>query len=68
MALDLMLVLTNGERRIITLPGHTGSVANALGRLDDWIETRDGNWVQKSFVVEVHLTERKVEETPETSR
>jgi len=28
-------------------------MTNALSRLDDWIETADGGWVQKSHVVEV---------------
>ena len=47
------MVLVNGERRHVALPGHTGSIANVLARLDDWIETEDGGWVQKSFIVEV---------------
>jgi hypothetical protein len=49
----LELVLINGERRRVALPSHTGVVANALDRLDTWIETDDGSWVQKSHVVEV---------------
>ncbi len=53
MALVLELLLVNGERRTVALPDHTGSLANALGRLDDWIQTEDGGWVQKSFIVEV---------------
>ena len=56
MAVDLDVVLVNGERRKIHLGGHSGSVANALARLDDWIETADGGWVQKSFIVEVRAT------------
>jgi hypothetical protein len=47
------VVLVNGERRRVALPSHTGLVANALDRLDPWIKTTDGGWVQKSFVVEV---------------
>jgi hypothetical protein len=47
------LVLVNGERPSISLREHSGSIGNALGRLDDWIQTEDGRWVQKSFVVEV---------------
>ena len=47
------LVLVNGERRTVALPGHSGSVTNVLSRLDDWIATEDGGWVQKSFIVEV---------------
>ena len=57
MAIGLELVLVTGERRKIDLPGHSGSVANALARLDDWIQTADGGWVQKSFVVEVRASE-----------
>ena len=53
MGLTLQLVLINGERRRVVLPSHTGMVANALDRLDTWIETDDGSWVQKSHVVEV---------------
>jgi hypothetical protein len=47
------VVLVNGEHRTVALPSHTGLVANALDRLEPWIETTDGGWVQKSFVVEV---------------
>jgi hypothetical protein len=49
----LELILVNGERRSLTLPAHTGSLGNVFDRLDDWIRTDDGSWVQKSFVVEV---------------
>jgi hypothetical protein len=49
----LELVLVNGERRSFTLPGHSGSIGNALARFDDWIQMDDGGWVQKSFIVEV---------------
>jgi hypothetical protein len=52
--IQAQLTLVNGERRSIALPDHTGSIANVLGRLDDWIKTEDGAWVQKSFIVEVH--------------
>jgi hypothetical protein len=52
------LILVNGEQRSIALPDHTGSIANALGRLDDWIETEDGAWVQKTFIVEVRAADR----------
>jgi hypothetical protein len=52
------LILVNGERRSIALPDHTGSLANALGRLDDRIKTEDGAWVQKSFIVEVRAADR----------
>jgi hypothetical protein len=39
------------------LPSHTGSLGNALDRLDAWIQTKDGGWVQKAFVVEVRPLE-----------
>jgi len=58
MAIAVEVVLVGGERRMVSLPGHTGSVANALARLDDWIATDDGSWVQKSFIVEVRGIER----------
>lgn len=51
--LRLELVLVGGERRVISFPSHTGSIGNALDRLDDWIETDDGGWVHKPFIVEV---------------
>lgn len=53
MTVVLEFVLLNGERRRVTLPGHTDSVANALNRLDAWVATDDGGWVQKSGIVEV---------------
>jgi hypothetical protein len=52
------LILLSGDQRSVALPDHTGSIANALGRLDDWIETEDGAWVQKSFIVEVRAADR----------
>jgi hypothetical protein len=58
MAATLELVLINGERRRVAMPSHTGVVANALDRLDTWIETDDGGWVQKSHVVEVRVVDR----------
>jgi hypothetical protein len=51
----LELALVTGERKALTLPSHTGSVGAALDRLHDWIETDDGSWVQKRFVVEVRI-------------
>ena len=59
MAIAVEVVLVSGERRTVSLPGHTGSIANALARLDDWIRTDDGSWVQKSFIVEVRGVERE---------
>ena len=58
MAIELELVLVNGERRTVRMPGHTDSIANALDRLDGWIATVDGGWVQKSFIVEVRHLDR----------
>ncbi len=51
----IQLLLLNGEHRTLELPSRSGTMANALARLDDWIETSDGGWVQKSFIVEVRL-------------
>jgi hypothetical protein len=48
------LVLVSGERRVLTLTSHSGSVGNYLSRLDDWVETQ-GGWVQKAHIVEVRL-------------
>ncbi len=53
------VVLVNGERRTIPLPRPTGSIANALGRLDEWIKTEDGGWVQKRFIVEVRALDQE---------
>jgi hypothetical protein len=55
MAVGVELVLVNGECRTIELPGPTDSIANALDRMDSWIKTEEGGWVQKSFIVEVRL-------------
>jgi hypothetical protein len=52
---ELELMLVTGELKALTMPSHTGSVGAALDRLHDWIETDDGTWVQKRFVVEVHI-------------
>ena len=58
-AATLELVLINGERRKVAMPSHTGVLANALDRLDTWIETDDGGWVQKSHVVEVRVLDEQ---------
>jgi hypothetical protein len=50
---QFVAVLLNGERRRLELPAHTGSVANAIDRLDDWIATADGGWVNKRHIIEV---------------
>jgi hypothetical protein len=49
----LTAVLVTGERRRIELPSRSGTVANALDRLDDWMPTADGGWIQTRYVVEV---------------
>jgi hypothetical protein len=51
--MEVDLVLLNGERRKFVVPGHTGSMASVLDRLDEWVETKGGGWVQKRFIVEV---------------
>ena len=56
--MDVEAVLINGERRTIVIPGYTDSVVHALDRLDDWIQTQDGGWVQKKFIVEVRNVAR----------
>ncbi|HEU0335820.1 MAG TPA: hypothetical protein VFR43_04655 [Gaiellaceae bacterium] len=48
------VVLVSGERRLLTLTSHSGSVGNYLSRLDEWVETQ-GGWVQKCHIVEVRL-------------
>jgi hypothetical protein len=58
----LELVLMNGARRIIEVPAGSGTMANALARLDDWIQTVDGGWVQKSHIVEVRPADAKAGE------
>jgi hypothetical protein len=50
------LALVTGERHVVSLPSHTGSLAAALDRLHDWIETDDGTWIQKRFVVAARVT------------
>lgn len=55
MPVTLELLLVSGDRRRMALPSHTGSVANFLDRLDDWIETSEGALVQKCHVVEVRV-------------
>jgi hypothetical protein len=51
--MDVDLILINGERRRFVVPGHSGSVASVLDRLDEWVEIKGGGWVRKSFIVEV---------------
>jgi hypothetical protein len=52
---EVELILVNGERRRVALARPTDSIAHALDRLDEWIETEDGGWVQKKYIVEVRL-------------
>lgn len=51
--MEVELVLINGERRRFVVKSHSGSIASALDRLDEWVQTADGGWVQKTHVVEV---------------
>jgi hypothetical protein len=39
----------------MTLGSHTGSIGNALDRLQDWIETESGTWIQKRYIVEATI-------------
>jgi hypothetical protein len=45
--------LVTGEQRRIVLPSRTGTVGNALARLDEWIPTPDGGWIHTRYIVEV---------------
>jgi hypothetical protein len=67
MAIAVEVVLVGGERRTVSLPVHTGSFANMLARLDDWIPTEDGSWVQKSFIVEVRGVVEQERDAPSGS-
>jgi hypothetical protein len=58
---EVELVLVGGERRKIVLPRHTGSIVNVLDRLEEWVETDDGGWVQKKYIIEVRLSAPKPE-------
>jgi hypothetical protein len=65
---ELEVVLATGEHRTIALPSHSGSLAAALDRLDSWIRTVDGTWVQKRFVVEVRPLDGETFSDEESSR
>ena len=52
---EVEVVLVTGKRRRVRIAGPTVSFAHALDRLDEWVETEDGGWVQKKFIVEVQL-------------
>jgi hypothetical protein len=60
----LELVLVNGARRKIEVPAGSGTMANALARLDDWIQTEDGGWVQKHHIVEVRPVDGPAPDAP----
>lgn len=66
MTVVLELVLVGGERRRLDLPSHSGELANALDRLDNWIETADGGWVQKQHILEVRLVDQDDAQTGST--
>jgi hypothetical protein len=68
MAIALEVVLVSGERRTVSLPVPAGSLANALARLDDWIPTDDGGWVQKSFIVEVRRVDQALADSGESAK
>ena len=48
----LTLTLSTGDVRHVRLGTHTGSIGNALDRLEDWIETEEGPWIHKRWIVE----------------
>jgi hypothetical protein len=50
--------LLNGDVRSVAASTHTGSFGNALDRMDEWIETDGGTWIQKRFIVEATLVRR----------
>jgi hypothetical protein len=66
-ALVLALRLMTGEVRHVTVGTQTVSIGNALDRLADWIETDEGSWVHKRFVVEATV-ERVVARTESPER
>ena len=47
--LDCQLI--TGEVRRVHLGTHTGTLGNALDRLEDWVEADDGSWLQKRYIV-----------------
>lgn len=51
-ATRLTLRLLNGDAFHVALGTRTGSIGNALDRLEDWIETEEGSWIQKRWIVE----------------
>jgi hypothetical protein len=57
---EVEVILLNGERRRVMLARPSDSIAQALDRLDDWIETVDGGWVQKTYIVEVRPINSRV--------
>jgi hypothetical protein len=64
----LEVVLVSGERRIVEIPVHAGSIATALDRLEDWIRTVDGTWLQKHHVVEARPVAGETLAESETTR
>jgi hypothetical protein len=56
--LRIEFLLLNGDVRSMTLGSHTGSIGNALDRLQDWIETDGGTWIQKRYIVEATVVRR----------
>jgi hypothetical protein len=54
---EVDVVLLGGERRRVWLPSRSGEIAAALDRLDEWVKTLDGGWVQKRHILEARLVE-----------
>ena len=51
----LRVRLLSGDVRHLPLGTHTGSIGNALDRLEEWIETDEGSWIQKRWIVEASV-------------
>ena len=45
--------LVTGDARRIDLATRTGTVGHALDRLEPWIPTADGGWIQTRHIVEL---------------
>ena len=56
-AVMLQLRLSSGDVRHLALGTRTGSIGNALDRLEDWIETEEGSWIHKRWIVEATVAD-----------
>ncbi|MBM3679707.1 MAG: hypothetical protein FJW96_17815 [Actinobacteria bacterium] len=54
-AIRLRVRLLTGDVHHLALGTRTGSIGNALDRLEDWIETEEGSWIQKRWIVEASV-------------